>query len=296
MDTSDSFLLPMAQKTDSNDDKEEKKEGKKASPIVKPNRSILSRDFGSEEDDMPIFDNDEDEPKATIITAAPPKPLEVFTCISYCGDNQTLCAGTNQGNLYIWKKKSSMTTAETDNTRSLDEPENPWQLCNVAIVRGAIKHCFWGICDVLKPCVLVNCISNVYILKEQPLLSAYSQNIWITQKSATELFVEHASYSTTLRSDISAITGLCLTERNLAITNHKNITIYQIPRVDDFQKKSGTLSIKQAHSFHVNDCIQLFMHEEILIVVGLESVHLYSFGGVSLKEIIFNDNEGKWTF
>jgi intraflagellar transport protein 140 len=78
---------------------------------------------------------------------------ETFVCIAYCSENQTLCAGTNQGNIYIWKKNN------------FKDVENGWQLTNVTVVRGAIKQCTWGLTDALKPCILVNCISNVYILK-----------------------------------------------------------------------------------------------------------------------------------
>lgn len=81
--------------------------------------------------------------------------MEVFTCIAYCTDNQTLCAGTNQGNLYTWKRTNY----------SIDVPENTWQLNNISAVRGAIKQCTWGVCDTVKSCIMVNCIANVYILK-----------------------------------------------------------------------------------------------------------------------------------
>lgn len=106
------------------------------------------------------------------------------------------------------------------------------------------------------------------------------------------MYVEHSSkYSTILRSDISAITGLSLNERNLAITNHKSIAIYKIPRADEF-RDSKNASIKMIHTFNDADCARIFIFDEIVIVVGYENVRLYSFGGIVLKEIMFNDNEG----
>lgn len=82
--------------------------------------------------------------------------MEVFTCIAYSTDSQILCAGTNQGNLYAWKRVGRSTT---------ESAESIWQLNNKTNVRGAIKFCDWGIGDTSKPCILVNCVSNVYILK-----------------------------------------------------------------------------------------------------------------------------------
>lgn len=110
---------------------------------------------------------------------------EVFTCIAYCTDNQTVCVGTNQGNLYTWKKATggagivpnTQTTLSVAGTSSLkttsaatanyavDGPENAWQLTNISMVRGAIKQCCWGINEVGKPCILLNCVSHVYLLK-----------------------------------------------------------------------------------------------------------------------------------
>lgn len=138
-------------------------------------------------------------------------------------------------------------------------------------------------------------LSIYYNFQEQPLLTAYSPNIWIRQKSATQLYVEHSSnFSTILRSDIPAITGLCLNERNLAITNHKIIAIYKIPRADEFKDKTNqNVSIKHVQSFNVTDCMQIYIYDEMLIVVGYQNARIYSFGGIVLKEINFNDNEGK---
>lgn len=82
--------------------------------------------------------------------------MEVFTCIAYSLENQTLCAGTNHGNLYAWKYTGRIT----------EQSENGWQLNNkCSNVRGAIKDCSWGVCENSRPCILLNCVANVYILK-----------------------------------------------------------------------------------------------------------------------------------
>lgn len=95
------------------------------------------------------------------------KRMEVFTCIAYCSSNKTLCAGTNQGRLFAWKKitATEMTDSHVQPNYTFDFTENAWQLHNISTVRGAIKHCAWGLCEVNKPCVMLNCISNVYIMK-----------------------------------------------------------------------------------------------------------------------------------
>lgn len=141
----------------------------KHSPIhIKKSRSILDRSFESDEEIAVTVD--ETELTATVTAVTPAPKLEVFTCLAYCSENQTLCAGTNQGNLYIWKRNMSPTTPPLANgyengINGFESMEKFWHLVNIATVRGAIKFCSWGHCDVSTPCFLVNCIANVYILK-----------------------------------------------------------------------------------------------------------------------------------
>lgn len=262
IDTSDNFLLPMKKPTASNTNKSSLKDSK---------QSILSRD------------NDNDTIDGSTMKT---KTTEVFTCIAYCSSNQTLCAGTNQGRLYTWRKTTTMCATEL-----LSEyPENAWQLNNVSSVRGAIKHCFWGICEINQSCAMVNCIANVYILKEQPLLRAHSRDLWITQKTANQLTIEHSSNkSMILNSDLSAITDLCLNDRYLVVTNKRSVIVYKITIQDSH---SNPITIKQMNTFKDIDCISLFIWNETIIMVGQENVKFYSLGGVVLREIFSNDMEG----
>lgn len=175
-------------RSESNDSETVKDVNKKNSPMhIKKTRSILDRNsFESDEEIEVTVDENELTPQVTTASSAP-KAMEVFTSLAYCSENQTLCAGTNQGNLYIWKRNVTASTPRTNGyvavlvynalnhfifitnfvrfENGFESMENCWHLVNIASVRGAIKHCSWGVCDVSTPCVLVNCISNVYILK-----------------------------------------------------------------------------------------------------------------------------------
>lgn len=168
IDTSDNFVLPMARPTASTTNDQP---AKGMSSVLSLNWSGM-KDADLLESSLVDFltisalnrDNDTDTTDTTI---AGTKRMEVFTCIAYCASNQTLCAGTNQGRLFTWKR-----IASTEATENLVQPnfafeyaENSWQLHNISSVRGAVKHCAWGVCDVNTPCVMLNCISNVYILK-----------------------------------------------------------------------------------------------------------------------------------
>lgn len=167
LDTSDSFLLPMSQtkKDEKGSDAIKTVEEKDSVVNFQKSRSIMDRTFDSDEE-LAITVDDSDlmtNPSATI---SAPKAMEVFTSLAYCSENQTLCAGTNHGNLYIWRRNvKGISNAIENTTNGYESMEDFWHLVNIANVRGAIKHCSWGVCDVSTPCVLVNCISNVFILK-----------------------------------------------------------------------------------------------------------------------------------
>ncbi|XP_062537441.1 intraflagellar transport protein 140 homolog [Armigeres subalbatus] len=238
--------------------------------------------------------------------------VEAFTCVAYCKDNQTLSAGTNQGNLYTWRRLNI--------NRSYDYPENQWQLTNVTPVRGTIKSLTWGITDTNRPCMMVNCLSNVFILKEQALLSCHTRTLWATQKKSNELVLvqQNLSLSATpvgsdggeagrrtavMKSDNSII-HLALSEINLVVTNGRTVAVYRVSgggptlssaslsRATGGDEDADALSITYVGSFGV-DCVAIYLYEQNVVTLGAEQVKIYSLSGVVLQEIFFNENEGK---
>lgn len=220
---------------------------------------------------------------------------EIFASIAYCMQNQTLCAGTNQGSIYIWKKTNYKT-----------EAENGWQLTDVSSVRGAIKQSIWGIVsDTLNPCIVVNCISNVYILKEQPLMSFFTREIWATQRSANQVLVENSSQNSFLATSDISITNICLTDLNLILTNGKTVMIYKIQRTSQDSiiadqtikatsdiRLNENLAVRFSSSFNCEN-LQIFIYEQNIICVGQSDVKILSLNGVKLQEVSFTDHEGK---
>lgn len=127
-------------------------------------------------------------------------------------------------------------------------------------------------------------------------MSAHCREIWATQRNANQVYVQNdADKSTYLQADANlSITDLCLTKRNMLLANGRTIAVYKIIVEDDLAdvKLNKGLSIKLMSTF-VAECIQLFIHDENIIVLGQIDVKIYSLGGVVLRELHFNDNEGK---
>ncbi|KNC28438.1 hypothetical protein FF38_06009 [Lucilia cuprina] len=224
---------------------------------------------------------------------------EYFTCITYIGDNQALCAGTNLGNLYTWKRTSGYVP---------NAPEDMWKLTNVSAVRGAIKQCFWGFNELAKPCILVNCVSNVYVLKEQPLLSQHTREIWAIQQSAHNIFLQHADQRNCVVQAEFSVTVLALSTTNLALSNGRSISTYNIDKVDrmsDFansleSSSSGSLKTDKATSLNVKllqtfnaECLALCINHQNIFCLTAMDVSVYSIGGVVLHKIQASSTEGK---
>lgn len=218
---------------------------------------------------------------------------EVFSCISYCRSAMTLCAGTNQGRLFTWRKIKSVTS---------EAPEDDWQLTAITKLRGAIKQCAWGICDVSKPCIFLNCISSCFILKEQPLLSRYSQEIWVSQKSANQLVIAHVTGAKKILSSDIPILEICLSETgHVIISNGHTIIIHRVKLETSAIKLSSTrdnssdqkLSITQLGSFTVESTLQFFMYDQSVVVLTVNEAKIVSLSGVVLHSLFFTDMEGK---
>ncbi|EDS36288.1 che-11 [Culex quinquefasciatus] len=229
--------------------------------------------------------------------------VELFTCVSYCKDNQTLSAGTNQGNLYTWRRLNV--------NRSYDYPENQWQLTNVTPVRGTIKSLTWGITDANRPCMMVNCLSSVFIMKEQALLAGHTRTLWATQKKSNELALAQQSTSaggdaerrTAVMKSDNSIIHLALSEINLVLTNGRTVAVYRVgvPGVGGSsvvsssggpEEDADALSITYQGSFGV-DCVAIYLYDQNVVALGAEQVKIYSLSGVVLQEIFFSDHEGK---
>lgn len=224
---------------------------------------------------------------------------EYFTSIAYIADNKALCAGTNLGNLYNWKQTSGYISSA---------PEDLWKLTNISAVRGAVKQCLWGLNELAKPCILVNCVSNVYVLKEQPLLSYHTREMWAVQQSSRNIFLEHADHRNCIVQAEFSVTVLALNSLNLALSNGRCISTYNIDKVDrmaDFgnslessssgsskNDKLSNLNIKLLQTYNA-ECLAMCLYHQNVFCLTAVDISVYSIGGVVLHKIQASSTEGK---
>lgn len=143
---------------------------------------------------------------------------EIFTCIAYCRLNQTLSAGTNIGRIYFWTKK---------NTLDIESVEDSWELNNINTISGTIKQLMWGSVMLRLPILSVNCVTSVYIMREQNIACSFSENIWATQKTANQLLVETETSNRLLELE-EQINDMAISDQLLVCTNGKLLIVYEI--------------------------------------------------------------------
>ncbi|KAL7020245.1 hypothetical protein ACKWTF_011435 [Chironomus riparius] len=217
---------------------------------------------------------------------------EIFTAISYCTQNQKLCGSTNQGAIYIWKKTLFKSDAESE-----------WQLTDISKVRGSIKQCIWGNIGT-DPCIVVNCVSNVYILKEQPLMSYHTRELWAIQRASNQILIvqqqQNVQQQFTVNCDVS-ITNVCLNDLHLILTNGKTVMLYKIQKtshqIDNITTNndlmlSDNLTARFLSSFSC-EIFQIFIYNENVICINQQSVIVMSLNGVKLQEHSFTEHDGK---
>lgn len=204
---------------------------------------------------------------------------EIFTCLAYSKLNQNLCAGTNIGRIYFWMK----------NLNNIDNPEDMWELNNVNTISGTIKQLMWGSVMLRLPLLSVNCVTSVYIMKEQNICTAYNENIWAIQQTANQILLQtNEKNSNQLIKLDNQVTDMAISEQFIAFTNSRTIFIHEI-----IWTKDRNVTIKQINTFpYDNDGILIY--KSTLIVINSKNVVLRSCtGGPILHTITTNSSEGE---
>ncbi|XP_068631697.1 intraflagellar transport protein 140 homolog [Battus philenor] len=192
---------------------------------------------------------------------------DVFTSISYCNLSDTLCCGTSQGYLYLWRR----------------DHKNNWRLISSTSVKGTVKEVSWGSEGLMNPLLHVNCITNAYILREQYVCWGYSHNIWMVQKSANEIGITNKhNVTSTINSSIT-IKTFAFKENYIALGDGNEVQIWMLNKENEIK-----FSLIRTFAWKTN---VLIIHNDVL--VGVVSPHVESYNIVGDKLGILPCTEGE---
>lgn len=114
--------------------------------------------------------------------------MGLLSVIDYCPSQKTIVAGSNKGQIAMWKMMGN------EENYSKDNPETRWHLqpaTNIFLdeqtLGGSIEKIVASFTNVIVASTSTN---TLHILEERSLVSAFSNGIVVTQKAAKELFVQ----------------------------------------------------------------------------------------------------------
>ncbi|KAB7493708.1 Intraflagellar transport protein [Armadillidium nasatum] len=202
------------------------------------------------------------------------KTQEHVLCISYSGAKRTLCAGTNMGNIAMWKHEESPET-ESD-------PEKEWKLQPPAALTGAVTQIAWGSSLNL---LAANTVKEVYILNEKDMVGSFKDKVSVVQVSPTQLIVEVFSSKSVLdvKTDIQ-VRGVSNTNEHIVVWNNKRMVVYEINTL------SSNTRIIDSFSCESDAAV---MHENSIFSIEGSSIQVRSFQGTVKQTLSFQVQEGE---
>lgn len=201
-------------------------------------------------------------------------PQEVCTSIAFCKNNGTLAAGTNLGTIYLWKRKIEM-----------DSDENSWpnvpESCNI---HGTVKQLIWGATLLRSPLLAVNCITNVFILHQQPMCATSNDGVCASQITPTQILIEMEESIYSLKADIQ-VQLIAVNKEYVALSSGRQIVTYRI-------HKDGSISTSMITSFSC-DTEKLLIYDHTLIVLTPVVIQLRSMDGTVTQMLPTLPEEGE---
>ncbi|XP_034252751.1 intraflagellar transport protein 140 homolog [Thrips palmi] len=209
---------------------------------------------------------------------------QAFICLAFCSVREILCAGTNSGYIYMWKKRP--TGSDTS------EGADSWEPLPPSNVRNAVKQLQWG---PGAGELAVNCITNVYILREQVLAACYNQQVSAVQISGTALVVSIGTNypPLDLHTEIQ-IKGVVVSSDHIAAWSGRTVIVYQL-----LLGESVSISVEGTFACMVETAVLL---DKSIVILGEgegntsgsnPNITVRTFQGTVKQTLALNDQEGK---
>ncbi|XP_076446737.1 intraflagellar transport protein 140 homolog [Babylonia areolata] len=200
---------------------------------------------------------------------------ESLLCVGYSEEKATLAAGTNMGNIALWKFAPSPPGKKK-------EGEELWTLMPPATVEGPVRTIEW--CQQ-KSLLAVNTIANVFILSEQVMSSSFRAQTAVVQYApsalAIELFANGSHHD--LKTDIQ-VKGIYTTKDALAVWNGKRVILYEY--------SADKTTLKAAGQF-MTEAMVIAVYEQNIYTIEQGKVQVRTFQGTVKQLMTFAEPEGQ---
>ncbi|XP_018367510.1 PREDICTED: intraflagellar transport protein 140 homolog isoform X1 [Trachymyrmex cornetzi] len=201
-------------------------------------------------------------------------PQEICTSLAFCKANDTLAAGTNLGTIYLWKRKCV-----------LDCDENSWpNIPESCAIHGTVKQLEWGVSLSRNSLLAVNCITNVFILHQQPMCAVYNDGVCASQLTPTQILLEMDEQTYILKTEIQ-VQIIAVSKEYIVVSSGRQIVVNCI-------NKGANLNTNVLTTFNC-DTEKILIYEHTLIVLTPTIIQLRSIEGSIIQTLPTLPEEGE---
>lgn len=161
-----------------------------------------------------------------------------------------------------------------------DSEDNSWpSVPESCTIHGTVKQITWGATLLRNPLLAVNCITNIFILHQQPMCAAYNEGLCTSQIMPTQILIEIDNHTYTLKTDIQ-VQLVAVNKDYIAVSSGRQVIVYKI---------NDTLIIA---SFSC-DVEKILIYEATLIVLTPTIIQLRSIDGTIIQTLPTMPDEGE---
>ena len=196
---------------------------------------------------------------------------EFISGLAFGSGKSTLAAGTNLGNIIMWKHQDLVG----------GEPEDSWVQEPVGRVGMAVKHLSWGTNYNL---LVVNSVREVFILREHQISAHYNDNITAVQVSPTKInvYLDDKDEASVLVADIQ-VRGIFVTAENVVVWNGHRVVVYDILHDSNRFLNQGAFNV---------ECETLVAFEKNVYTLENHKINIRTFQGTIKQSLSLSENEG----
>ncbi|XP_076161592.1 intraflagellar transport protein rempA isoform X2 [Ptiloglossa arizonensis] len=166
-----------------------------------------------------------------------------------------------------------------------DSDESSWptvpESCSI---HGTVKQLTWGAALLRSPLLAVNCITNVFVLHQQPMCAAYNDGVCASQLSPTQILVEINEITYILKTDIQ-VQLVAVNKEYITVSSGRQIASYRI-------HKESSINIAVITSFTC-DTEKMLIYDHTLIVLTPVVIQLRSVEGTIIQILPTLPEEGE---
>lgn len=166
-----------------------------------------------------------------------------------------------------------------------DCDENTWpSVPESCAIHGTVKQLTWGISLSRNFLLAVNCITNVFILHQQPMCAVYNDGVCASQLTPTQILLEMGEHTYTLKMEIQ-VQVIAVSREYIAVSSGRQIVVNSI-------NKDVNLSTSVLTTFNC-DTEKMLIYEHILIVLTPTIIQLRSIEGSVIQTLPTLPEEGE---